>query len=94
MKILKSMPVPVDIGPLDHKLRLPMAGRMARGMKTTCDACGKAITDEFFIGGFKTGHANLKLHEACADGQDPDWCYLCDRPKNDCACGTEGSLTR
>lgn len=18
--------------------------------------------------------------------QDPDWCYVCDRPKNDCAC--------
>lgn len=66
MKILKSRMVHVDIGQLDHKIPLPMAGRIAAGMKTTCDACGRAITDETFIAGFKTGHANLKLHEKCA----------------------------
>lgn len=56
-----------DIGPLDSKLRLPMASRLRAGMKTTCDHCGKAITDEYFIGGFKAGHRNLKLHEHCAN---------------------------
>lgn len=44
-----------------------MASRISAGMKTKCDACGKEITDEFFIGGFKAGHANLKLHESCAE---------------------------
>lgn len=67
MKILKQRQVIVDIGPLDHKVRLPMASRIQAGMKTKCDACGKEITDEFFVGGFKDGHANLKLHEACAE---------------------------
>ena len=57
----------VDIGALDHRLRLPMAGRVRQGMKTRCDVCGKDITDEFFIGGFKEGHRNLLLHEACAE---------------------------
>ncbi len=66
MKIRKMRPVAVEIGPLDHTVRLPMAARISHGMKTICDACGKPITDEYFIGGFKTGHANLKLHEACA----------------------------
>jgi hypothetical protein len=23
---------------------------------------------------------------------DPDWCYACDRPKNDCACGALESM--
>lgn len=67
MKIMKDMPVKVDIGPLDHKLRLPMSSRKARGMKTVCDACRKSIDDEFFIGGFKEGHRNLILHESCAE---------------------------
>ncbi len=66
MKIRKMRPVSIEIGPLDHKLRLPTASRLSVGMKTICDACGEHITDEFFIGGFKTGHANLKLHERCA----------------------------
>ncbi len=86
MKIRKMRPVAVEIGPLDHTVRLPMAARVAHGMKTVCDACGDPVTDEFFIGGFKAGHANMKLHEACARGEDPAWCYFCDRQKNDCAC--------
>ena len=56
----------VGIGDLDHKLRLSMAARIRLGMSTRCDACGDEITDEFFIGGFKAGLPNLKLHEACA----------------------------
>ncbi len=64
MKIIKDMPTEIDIGQLDHKLRLAMSPR--KGMKTVCDACRKPIEDEFFIGGFKSGHRNLILHEACA----------------------------
>ena len=56
----------VEIGDLDHKMRLPTAARIRNGMSTRCDACGGEITDEFFIGGFKAGLPNLKLHEACA----------------------------
>lgn len=68
MKILKQVTRTerTEIGSLDGRLRLPTAGRIARGMKTRCDACGEEITDEFFIGGFKTGQPNLKLHECCA----------------------------
>lgn len=67
MKVLKPVQTAVEVGPLVGKLRLPMAGRIARGMKTRCDACGKEITDDFFVGGFVTAGANLKLHEACAE---------------------------
>lgn len=66
MTILVNRLVPVEIGPLDNTLRLPMAARRARGLKTVCVACGKPITDDFFIGGFKAGHPNMILHEACA----------------------------
>jgi len=37
---------------LDHVLRLPMAARLHRGLRTVCDVCRKPITDEFFYGGF------------------------------------------
>lgn len=86
MRILKMRPIAVEIGPLDRTVRLPMAARISVAMKTVCDACANPITDEYFIAGFKAGHVNMKFHEACARGEDPTWCYLCDRPKNDCAC--------
>lgn len=68
MQILKQVTKTVkkEIGNLDGKVRLPTASRISCGMKTKCDACGKEITDEFFVGGFKTGLPNLKLHERCA----------------------------
>lgn len=50
---------------LDHVVRLPMAGRLRRQMKTVCDACRQPITDEYFYGGFAQGHRNLLLHEDC-----------------------------
>jgi hypothetical protein len=50
---------------LDHALRLPTAARAKAGMATDCDACGEAITDEYFYGGFSAGRPNLKLHERC-----------------------------
>lgn len=56
-----------DIGALDHKLRLPTASRLAHGMKTTCKRCGKPITDEFFIAGFKAGMPNMLFHERCIE---------------------------
>ncbi len=65
MKIIKDMPVSVDIGTLDHKIRLPVESRS--GMNIICDACRNPIEDKFFIGGFKTGHRNLILHESCAE---------------------------
>jgi len=67
MKVLKPKMVLVEIGPLDHKRRLPMKGRIAARMKTPCAACGEEITDEFFVVGFKKGHPNMALHEACAE---------------------------
>jgi hypothetical protein len=67
MKVIVNRAVKIEIGPLDHAVRLPMAGRIRAGMKTNCDACGEPITDEFFIGGFKAGHKNLKLHEGCSE---------------------------
>ncbi len=56
-----------DIGPLEQQLRLPTAGRIARGMKTVCQRCGKRITDPFFIVGFKAGIRNMIFHEGCID---------------------------
>lgn len=50
---------------LDHVLRLPMAGRIRRQIRTVCDVCREPITDEYFYGGFATGHRNLLLHEKC-----------------------------
>lgn len=55
---------------LDHALYLPMAGRLRRGIKTTCTACYKPITDDFFIGGFIKGRKNILLHIACTDPAD------------------------
>lgn len=69
MKILKPGIVTVDIGPLDAAIKLPMASRRSRGMRTLCDACGRTITDEFFVGAFKSGHANLKLHLGCVPAE-------------------------
>ncbi len=66
MKILKPVMTAVENGDLDFKQRFSNAPRLERGMKTRCAACGKDITDEFFIGGFKAGHQNLILHERCA----------------------------
>jgi hypothetical protein len=28
---------------------------------------------------------------SCGDTQDPNWCYVCDRPANDCVCGKDPS---
>ncbi len=50
---------------LDHALRLPMSSRIRRGMTTICDVCNQSITDEYFYGGFVTGHKNLLIHEEC-----------------------------
>ncbi len=50
---------------LDHVLRLPMARRLSRGMKTVCDVCREPITETYFYGGFAQGHKNLLLHERC-----------------------------
>ena len=67
MKIIKPTTHLVDIGNLDTVLRLPMIGRVRNGMKIVCDRCGKSITDDFFIGGFKKGFPNMKFHENCVD---------------------------
>ena len=69
MEISCTVPGRKDIGPLDATIRLPMASRLKYGVKTVCAVCGKPITDEFFLGGFKKRHRNLMLHEACADEQ-------------------------
>jgi len=68
MKILQTTPRTelVEIGPLDHRLRLPMEGRLARKLPTRCAVCGEETTDEYFIGGFQEGRPNLLLHESCA----------------------------
>lgn len=65
-----------DIGPLDQAMRLPNAGRKRIGRKTTCNRCGKAITEDYFIGGFKKGLPNMMFHESCWDGSGErigDW---------------------
>ncbi len=72
MKIRKPTTHLVDIGYLDVAARLPMSLRIRRGMKSPCCVCGQQITDEFMIAGFKKGHPNMMMHEACADGNDPE----------------------
>lgn len=56
-----------DIGKLDQLQRYPMAGRIKAEMKTTCSRCGKPVTDEFFVAGFKKGMPNMIFHEGCVD---------------------------
>ena len=56
-------------------LRLPTAGRRARGQNLKCDACGLQIEDDHFLGGFVSpSHRarNLLLHEACVPQVDKD----------------------
>lgn len=56
-------------------LRLPTAGRRARGQNLKCDSCGEQIEDEYFLGGFvapRPGTRNLLLHEACVSHADKD----------------------
>lgn len=69
MKIRKPTTRLTDIGPLDFTKPLPIAGRIRAGMKTNCDRCGKPITDEFFIAGFKAGLPNMKFHQACIESE-------------------------
>ena len=66
MKVRKPTMHLVDIGHLDNTLRLPMARRISSGMKTICDRCGKSITEDYFVAGFKEGHRNMMFHESCA----------------------------
>ena len=65
MKITVPTTKVKDIGLLDATLRLPTAGRIKRGMKTVCVVCHQPVTDPFFIAGFKAGHPNMIIHEAC-----------------------------
>jgi hypothetical protein len=74
MKIIVPTTELRDIGKLDATLRLPMKLRLEHGMKTICAACGKPIKDHFFIGGFKSGHINIMLHETCLDADEPQPC--------------------
>ncbi len=71
MKIRKPTTHLVDIGPLDHCMKLPTASRIAHGMKTICRSCGEPVTDEFFIAGFKEGQSNLILHRVCISPDEP-----------------------
>ncbi len=71
MKVTKPTTHVVDIGPLDHAVRLPMRLRLKRGMTSRCVVCHKDITDDFFIAGFKTGERNMMMHETCAPADDP-----------------------
>ena len=72
MKIIKPTTHLVDIGPLDYIRRFPMAGRIKYDMKTICRRCGKPVTDEYFIGGFKKGFPNMIFHESCIEGGRDD----------------------
>jgi hypothetical protein len=65
MRISKQTHRLVDIGPLDHALRLPTASRVLHAMKTICRACREPVTDEYFIAGFKAGENHMILHESC-----------------------------
>lgn len=67
MKIRRPTTRLAEIGALDSTKPLPTAGRIRAGMKTNCDRCGKPITDEFFIAGFKTGLPNMKFHAGCLE---------------------------
>ena len=69
MKIRKPTTKLTEIGPLDGVLWLPTAERIRLGMKTTCRRCGRAITDDHFVGGYKAGHVNMLFHRRCLDEQ-------------------------
>ena len=71
MKVLKKVTRLVDIGRLDATMTLPTEPRTRFGLKTVCDRCGKPITDEYFIAGFKSGEKNMLFHEACVEKMEP-----------------------
>lgn len=65
MKVLQSVRILVDIGPLDGTIRLPMSGRKNHHMVTKCSICDKSIEDDLLIAGFKAGYSNMMFHEEC-----------------------------
>ena len=67
MEVIKTQKITrkVEIGELDGTKRLPMAPRKEMGRVDKCAACGEVINDEYFVAGFKQGHPNMLLHEAC-----------------------------
>ena len=69
MRISKPARRLVDIGPLDHAVRLPTAARTSHGMKTICRSCRKPVIEEYFIAGFKAGETNMILHETCCSDE-------------------------
>ncbi len=70
MKIRVATTKLKEIGELDLVRRLPNAVRLRKGMETTCCRCGKPVTDEHFIAGFKAGYPNMIFHETCAAAVD------------------------
>lgn len=74
MKAYRPTQTLVDVGEPQGCLRLPTAGRIRAGMKTTCARCRKAITDEYFIGAIGgTLPKNMLLHESCAKKEGLTW---------------------
>jgi hypothetical protein len=69
MRILVSEMMLTDVGPLDGALRLPTEARRRNGQRTQCVCCGTEVVSEYFIAGFKHGHANMILCESCPDDQ-------------------------
>ena len=69
MRVSKPTSHMVDIGPLDHALRLPTVARTSHGMKTICRSCRQPVTEEYFIAGFKAGEPNMILHESCCSDE-------------------------
>lgn len=70
MEIREKSFVMRNIGKLDGYLILPTARRIAFGMKTICEKCGKSVTDEKFLGGFKKGMHNMIFHVSCVPESD------------------------
>ena len=63
--IRETKTVKREIGQVDWAKKMILAPRIKRGMKSQCAVCGKEITGEFFIAGFKAGQKNIMMHEAC-----------------------------
>ncbi len=63
--IRETKTVKREIGQLDWAKKMILAPRIKRGMKSQCAVCGKEITGEFFIAGFKAGQKNMMMHEDC-----------------------------
>lgn len=70
MKVLKTAPVPIEVGEPQRAILFVggAANRAKMKIKTPCCVCGQNISDGDFVGLMIVGQSNLMAHPKCYDG--------------------------